>query len=165
MALLVAVGGVIYYAGKSSKTIPFVEENNLLQENQGNVVNNPVNNNTTTVTTTTTTVATPSITVLSPNGGESYTTSTTIKQIPVTWKSSGIVSRNVAIYVKNVSTGNEAPILVAPDNGSTEIYGIPSGNYKIRICNTNAQSGNFEVVYNPDCSSASDYSDNSFTVQ
>jgi Tfp pilus assembly major pilin PilA len=59
---ILAVGSIAYYAGKSAKTEPVsVEQNNLPQENQGNVVNDvtnaptQTNSGTTTVTTTTTT--------------------------------------------------------------------------------------------------------------
>ena len=131
---------------------------------QNNQVNNPANNSTTTTVTTTTTTTTPSIKVLSPNGGETYSTGTTNQQIPITWRSSGIVNGNVAIYVKNISNGNEVLNLIAPDNGATNIYGVSAGNYKIGICDTKVQPGNYEVNYIPDCSTASDYSDNSFTV-
>ena len=144
--LVAAVGGGAYYLGKgSSKKEVKVEKNNLPAENNQQV-------------------STPSITVLSPNGGEKFNTSTTIEQIPIKWKSSGIVSKNVAIYVKDISTGNETLSLVSPDYGSTNISGIPVGGYKIRICNTNQKNGNLEVSYEPDCVTASDYSDNSFTI-
>ncbi|MEI7688844.1 MAG: hypothetical protein WCI91_01525 [Candidatus Nomurabacteria bacterium] len=155
------IGGGAYYLGKSSKVENKevkVEENNLpsnpeINKNQNLPVVN--NNQQSSIS---------SITVLSPNGGETYSTSTTIKQIPVTWKSSGIISKNVAIYIKNISTGNEIVNSIVPDNGSTNIYGVSTGNYKIRICSTNQSSKNFEVAYDPDCATASDYSDNSFTV-
>lgn len=42
---MAVVGGVIYYAGKGSKPLPKVEENNSVQENQNTVVNNPVQDN------------------------------------------------------------------------------------------------------------------------
>ena len=152
------VGGGAYYLGKSgAKQEVKVEENNLpsnpeINQNQNlPVVDNQQNN-------------IPSIIVLSPNGGEKFNTSTTIEQIPVTWKSSGIVSKNVAIYIKNISTGNEIVNSIVPDNGSTNIYGVPVGNYKIRICSTNQASRNFAVAYDPDCATASDYSNNSFIV-
>ena len=41
---VLAVGGVAYYAGKSSSTLPKVSENNVPQENQNNVANVPVQN-------------------------------------------------------------------------------------------------------------------------
>jgi len=41
---VLAVGGIAYYAGKSSKTVPVVEENNLPQENQNSALNVPVVN-------------------------------------------------------------------------------------------------------------------------
>jgi len=156
---IIVVGGGAYYLGESRVKQEVKSPKNVLPNNENN--NLPANNNKQVNVPTT---HSSSITILSPNGGEKFATSTTNQQIPITWKSSGIVSQNVAIYVKNISTGNEALSLVASDSGSTNISGIPAGIYKIRICSTNQKNGNFEVSYDPDCATASDYSDNSFTI-
>ena len=166
--VVLAVGGVAYFAGKSSKPLPQnVVENNLPPENQNNVttppvqntqVNNVVNNTQTDCLPNTA----PWIKVLSPNGGETYTVG---QQITVKWKSCNIKSNNVALGLKNITTGNESFQLTAPDNGKADFdfQGFPVGNYKIIICNTKPVSGKFEVSYNRDCS-VSDYSDSLFTL-
>jgi hypothetical protein len=50
---VLAVGGVVYYVGKTSKTVPAVEENNFPQNTQNNFVNNREQNNPTNSDTTT----------------------------------------------------------------------------------------------------------------
>ncbi len=152
---VVVVGGGTYYLGKNKENVNFEKtpENILpvLNEEQ----NLPVVDNSKKA----------SITVLSPNGGEKFNTTTTIEQIPVSWKSTGITSKNVAIYIENISNISQAlPVSIVPDTGTANISTIPLGNYKIKICATYQKKGNLEVEYVPDCSIASDYSDSSFTV-
>ena len=177
---VLAVGGVAYYTGKSSKTAPKnIEENsiNLSQENQNNIANTPVTNlnittNDLTITEPKTTpclsTTVPWVKVLSPNGGETFT----VEQYPgmlTKWKSCNIETGNVAIGLKNITTGNEKFLLVSPDSGTTNVL-LPSeffssGNYKVVICNTKLDpNATLDVSYINDCS-VLDYSDNSFTIQ
>ncbi|MFZ2072192.1 MAG: hypothetical protein WAV10_00720, partial [Minisyncoccia bacterium] len=55
---VLAIGGVAYYTGKKSNTLPKVEENNLQQkeQNQNNVLNVPIVNTSTQNTTTAATI-------------------------------------------------------------------------------------------------------------
>jgi len=148
---IAVVGGGAYFLGKDKKEK--TPENILPVSNEEQ--NLPVVDNSKKA----------SITVLSPNGGEKFNTTTTIEQIPVSWKSTGINSNNVVIYVENILDNNDKmPVFTVPDNGSTNISTIPPGSYKIKICATYQKKADLEVEYVPDCSIASDYSDSSFTV-
>ncbi|MFA6523904.1 MAG: hypothetical protein WC264_01400 [Candidatus Paceibacterota bacterium] len=167
---ILAVGGVAYYTGKKSNTLPKVEENNLPQENQNNIVNVPVvnnqvdntaNNNTTTTTTVTTSTATsclpttsPWIKVLSPNGGETFTVG---QQITVKWNSCNVSSSSNDIVValhQNGDWQNVVFLSEATANDGSQIFTIPAvtpGNYKVRIGSAVANI-------------QQDFSDNLFTI-
>ena len=178
---ILAVGGVAYYTNKSPKIEPVnLEKENLPQENQNDVVNVPVennqvdntaNNNTTTTTTVTTSTTTsclpttsPWIKVLSPNGGETYTSG---QQITVTWsKCNTTVNDQVMIILKSTQTAFGAEIATVPNTGTAIItlpttFGggqvpVTSGHYyKIRL----ELGGNATGHIAP-----SDESDNLFTI-
>ena len=160
---IAVVGGGAYYLGKSDSKKEVINSENILPniQNQENKIdqNQPVVENNKMDCTPT---SPSSIKVLSPNGGETYTTD---KKIAVKWSSCNISTKNVAIGYKNINTGKEDVQMIAPDNGDTELYPIETlGNYKIIICNTKLNpNSKFEVSYLNDCS-VKDESDNSFTI-
>jgi len=114
----------------------------------------------------------PSITVLSPNGGETYSASAG-QPITVKWKSNNIGNNKVSIGLKNIDTGKEKFWEVVPNNGMTDIFPMnfypdifPFVNNKIKVvvCNVKLDLEHPSGNYTQDCS-VSDYSDNSFTIQ
>ncbi len=124
---VVAVGGIAYYAGKSSDSIPA-----NIQENDN--INNPVVNSDTT---------TSSITVLSPNGGEVWTIGS---KYTIKWNTKNIPSTDkVSITIRRVpppqlpADGQEFDPIIFTDlqnTGSKEwtisdMY--PVGNYVITV--------------------------------
>jgi len=131
---VIALGGVAYFAGKSSNSVPqnVVPDNYQSSGNQNNAVTPPVQNTEADCLPTTS----PWIKVLSPNGGETYTVG---QQITVKWTSCNIPASSYDIFValhqngewKNVSYLSNGTI-----NDGNEVFTIPevtSGEYKIRI--------------------------------
>ena len=93
------------------------------------------------------------ITVLSPNGGESFQQGQTI---PITWSSANMGSLTVSIDLLN-NDGRiiEARVSVAPNTGSYNFLiptDLPNGNYKILVSSNDVGT------------SASDQSNNYFTI-
>lgn len=170
---IVVVGGGAYYLGNSNSKKEIVNpvvnvEENLLDEDKNGLPDfatlpheygdkseekNEKNTNS-------------YIKIISPNGGEVFKAG---ENINVKWQSSW-TSGFVDISIKNISNGVEhsvkGSISGAPNNGSSEFYtfGVEPGEYKIKICDTKAKSAYLEVVYEPNCESALDYSDNTFTI-
>jgi len=149
---IVVVGGGAYYLGKSGAKQSVNNLENILPNNQNQ--NLPINN-TQQVNTTTSTA--PSITVLSPNGGESYIPG---KTYDITWKSTDV--NNVSIWLARKGASDVAELIT----GSSF---IPSslGKYSWTIPTTNNDinsGGQFKVVVSDKNSIPSDSSDNYFTI-
>jgi hypothetical protein len=158
-----AIGGGAYYVGKSSNKSPdtMMSESDYLKEQVEKTANTSITNTNTQTKTDTkveekanttsnsnTSVACdsnskPSITVLSPNGGETFTAG---QQVKVTWKSCNVpnyigVVLNVAT-VSNWHQGNPVVLATGGYDGPTvndgiETFTIPlsvsSGQYKIWV--------------------------------
>lgn len=177
---VLAVGGIAYYMGKSSSTLPNVV-NNPPQENQNNVVtppvqntevNNVVNNTETNCLPTTT----PWIKITSPNGGETYTSG---QQITVKWTScnfSPSISAgglDIKIAISAILSSGENPVwtLPQPSGGLSENDGQELITLPLTLENgTSLPYGkNFKISVSRNDPSAQmpylgDLSDNLFTI-
>ena len=109
-------------------------------------------------------IATPSITVTSPNGGEIYTTG---QQIEVTWTSQNIPENdnNIRLVIKNMSTNQRYYLIGSNDTNSSTINDgkevvtlsnqIPAGQYKLEVSRLGSFVDSYDVV---------DSSNNPFTI-
>ncbi|HUC88640.1 MAG TPA: Ser-Thr-rich GPI-anchored membrane family protein [Candidatus Paceibacterota bacterium] len=164
---ILAVGGVAYYVGtKNSSTPKNTQENNNqlpINQNSSNSYEVPTgpfidSNNyvaPTPITTACTSTSTPSIKVLSPNGGETYTAG---QKITVKWSSCNVPPSDSDIFValhQNGDWQNVSYLTNGTINDGSEIFTIPSdvsvGSYKIRV---GSPAGKIQQ----------DYSDNLFTI-
>jgi hypothetical protein len=151
---IVVVGGGAYLLGtkKNTKVVENPNVTNKLEENNSHevptgpygdetnyVAPNPVVNNPTNpvVSTGCTSSSTPSIKVLSPNGGETYTAG---QKITVKWSSCNVSASSYDIIValhQNGDWQNVVYLSNATINDGNEIFTIPSnitaGSYKIRV--------------------------------
>ena len=182
---VLAIGGIAYYTGKNSNTLPKVEENNLPQEEQNDVVNVPVennqpvvNNNNEVPTPNNEVDVAPTIKVLSPNGGEVIQVG---NKYTIKWNTTGFSSSDdVEISLKNDSISC-APFIVGCQDqffiASTKNTGsyVWDTNLKMSGASTGHNSisvykgNNFKIntyissTNNPSLS-VSDYSDKVFTI-
>jgi peptidoglycan hydrolase-like protein with peptidoglycan-binding domain len=115
--------------------------------------------------------ATPSITVLSPNGGEVYKPG---QQITITWKSTGLSSTD-NVYIGIIGDDNTSicvEALVKVSNTGSFIYTIPDPGVSPDIrsgrqCYNTSYGNHFKVnvqYYNVDRDTFWDHSDNLFTI-
>ncbi len=160
---ILAVGGFAYYMG-TNKPSESSSNTDSLELNSGPFLNEDTyippkplisNQNTTTNNSTCTPNSTPSITVLSPNGGQTYTAG---QQITVSWTTCNVASsnRDMVIGLRNgTTTINMSYALL---NDGSELVTIPpsttSGSYKINVGNASAtilqdqSDSNFAVTQN-----------------
>lgn len=117
-------------------------------------------------------ISTPSITVLSPNGGESYTDG---QQITINWASSNIPSSslvNLALfsYDANNNAIGSVGLTTPTANDGTEVVTLPT----ILSMKSNGIAGYSNITYGkyfkimvgtPDPNAKTDLSDNLFTIQ
>lgn len=155
--VVLAIGGIAYFAGKSSTPAPqnVPENNSQLPENQNSVSNIPVQN---TVTNNTAnqqtqnsnplppTTCTPSITVLSPNGGEVFSLGQTIN---IKW-SSKCINSNALVYlnigIKDSQAVSELLSLLKVANTGSYNFIIPS-NYNLSGHNSNKYDLAIDYIY------------------
>jgi hypothetical protein len=151
------VGGVAYFAGKSSAPKSEVSELNddsnyspvEKQENNSPVLNTnttvqnslPVDNVSSTVSTICNSNSPISLKLLSPNGGETYAVG---QQITVKWESCNLPVQDIFVYLhKDGSSYDDAIALsVFTPNDGSEVFTIPavsSGDYKIRVGHASAR--------------------------
>lgn len=158
IAILAIGGGVVYYSTKSPTPSSNIEENNYqpqVNQNSTTPTNTQAQNNKPSPAP----VGTPTVTVISPNGGETYKIggSITIKW----WDNNDAGNRNILITdLTHNSPGAEFMIQYNEFVRSSGIDGtysklwkinnIPAGKYKIQVC----KSGTNEC----------DFSDNYFTI-
>ena len=188
---IIVVGGGAYYLGKSNSkqevkveennntgsnshevpTGPFLDETNYvaptpINQNQPVVNNQQVNNTTST---------TPSITVLSPNGGEVYKVG---DKITVKWTSKGL-SNNTPVQIllitktgpwnsspaSNFDLSNNNSVLVSSGSAT---FTLPDINSNKWTGSKDIRTGNYYKIYISqslsDTIDASDYSDSTFTI-
>jgi hypothetical protein len=108
-------------------------------------------------------VSTPTVKVVSPNGGETFKAG---DQIKVIWKTSSDVSKSENVWISLYDSSNEAKYVdlvtkhILNDGGEavTIPKNIITGNYKIRV-------DVYGVVSTNDLGTISDSSDNSFQVK
>jgi len=144
---VLAVGGAAYFAGKSSAPKNEVSDNsNYLPTTQQNYTPPTINNQPPQQQAQNnpppTPVCSPSITVLSPNGGQTFTSG---QQISVTWSTCGALANDqVMIILKSNQAPYGAEIATVPNTGSATItlpttlgggqVPVTSGHYyKIRL--------------------------------
>jgi hypothetical protein len=108
-----AVGGVAYYTSKNSEKIPNIEENNLLPENQ--VDNTTKDNITTTITNECLPTSVPSVKVISPNGGEVFSSA---RSLPIKWSLCNISDGGLgtSIYLERFDNGQEDLLISSPES-------------------------------------------------
>lgn len=102
-------------------------------------------------------VSTKSVTVVSPNGGETLTQGISST---ISWKTSGVAGYNLSVYLKNIDTGTLYAIKTNSTAETTSSYvwevpsTVPAGNrYKVRVIAWDGTGNNVE-----------DFSDNYVTV-
>ena len=157
------VGGGAYYLGKGSSKQEDVNKGNVLPDT--NVVNKETQDQSTKQTeqpksvvensSDCTSTSIPSIKVISPNGGEIYTTG---QKINVKWSSCNITSSALNTFVALHKDGEWESVTYlsnATTKDGNETFTIPAniiaGNYKVRIGSVSAKV-------------QQDYSDNLFTI-
>lgn len=130
------VGGVAYFVGKSSTPKNKVVDNS-------NYTTSATNNNSLTQIPSPAPTCNPSLTVLSPNGGEVYKAG---DKITVKWNSCNFSSSSNDIVValhQNGEWDNVIYLSGATINDGSEIFTIPTnikvGNYKIRVGSVEAK--------------------------
>lgn len=160
---IIVVGGGAYYLGKSGNkqevkspenVLPNVENQNL-PVNNNQQVNAPTTQTVPVATTDCVSSSKPSITVLSPNGGEIYKVG---DKITVKWNSCNVSSTSYDIVVALHQDGawdNVMYLSKATINDGSEIFAIPAnikaGSYKVRVGSSIAKI-------------EQDFSDSSFTI-
>jgi hypothetical protein len=175
---VLAVGGVAYFAGKSSTPKNEVADNSNyyppVQQNQNSPTTNnnppqqqtppPANNSPQQQTPPPVVACTPSIAVLSPNGGETFYTNSTFV---LKWKTCGVPA-NHYVNAQLVDMGNPNGGNALLCEGGSNTWGpecLNDGSQSITL-NTQATSpGTYKIrigTYgNP---AVQDYSDNTFTI-
>lgn len=184
---VLAVGGVAYFAGKSSNTLPpnVVPDNYQSSGNQNNIatppvqntqVNNPVPNTQADCLPTTA----PWIKVLSPNGGETYTMG---QSITITWKTcnaqsgqtielgigkeipasqnngiSGAFNPEVSFYPYQITNDGTKTVTLSGSSTNGNWPFTPGNNYKISAVLNPLPTNTHETPY------VVDLSDNLFTI-